>query len=203
MTVTLGELAVRFGCELRGDPAVTVDSVAALSQAGPAVGHLPRQSQVRRAARRTRARARSSSMRSRRPSSPVPGAGRRPIRTPLTRASRRCCIPIRRLNPGVHPTATVDAGRHASIRRRRSPRRRTSARARASARAASSVPACVIERGAVIGDDARFVARVFVGHRRGIRRALHRAAGRGRSAAMASASRRRRAPGSRCRRSAA
>ena len=35
MTVTLGELAVRFGCELRGDPAVTVDSVAALSQAGP------------------------------------------------------------------------------------------------------------------------------------------------------------------------
>src|SRR3982750_758517 len=35
MTMTLGELAVRFGCELRGDPAVTVDSVAALSQAGP------------------------------------------------------------------------------------------------------------------------------------------------------------------------
>ncbi|MBC8028117.1 MAG: UDP-3-O-(3-hydroxymyristoyl)glucosamine N-acyltransferase, partial [Steroidobacteraceae bacterium] len=35
MTVTLGELAVRFGCELRGDPAATVDTVAALSRAGP------------------------------------------------------------------------------------------------------------------------------------------------------------------------
>ncbi len=35
MTVTLGELAVRFGCELRGDPSITVDSVGALSQAGP------------------------------------------------------------------------------------------------------------------------------------------------------------------------
>ena len=35
MTVTLGDLAVRFGCELRGDPATIVDSVAALSQAGP------------------------------------------------------------------------------------------------------------------------------------------------------------------------
>ena len=33
--MTLGELAVRFGCELRGDPAAVVDSVAALSQAGP------------------------------------------------------------------------------------------------------------------------------------------------------------------------
>ena len=33
--MTLGELAVRFGCELRGDPAAIVDSVAALSQAGP------------------------------------------------------------------------------------------------------------------------------------------------------------------------
>jgi UDP-3-O-[3-hydroxymyristoyl] glucosamine N-acyltransferase len=35
MTVTLGELAVRFGCELRGDPAAMVDSVASLALAGP------------------------------------------------------------------------------------------------------------------------------------------------------------------------
>src|SRR6185436_2298323 len=33
MSVTLGELAVRFGCELRGDPTVAVETVAALSQA--------------------------------------------------------------------------------------------------------------------------------------------------------------------------
>ena len=41
MTVSLGELAVRFGCELRGNPQSIVDSVAALGQAhGRAVAFL-------------------------------------------------------------------------------------------------------------------------------------------------------------------
>ena len=35
MVVTLGELAVRFGCELRGDPLREVDSVATLADAHP------------------------------------------------------------------------------------------------------------------------------------------------------------------------
>ncbi|HVN41322.1 MAG TPA: LpxD N-terminal domain-containing protein, partial [Steroidobacteraceae bacterium] len=35
MPVRLAELAVRFGCELRGDPEITVDRVAALQDAGP------------------------------------------------------------------------------------------------------------------------------------------------------------------------
>ncbi len=34
MSIRLGELAVRFGCELRGDPDTEVDRVATLSQAG-------------------------------------------------------------------------------------------------------------------------------------------------------------------------
>src|SRR5262245_16850038 len=33
MSVSLGELAVRFGCELRGDPDVRVDSIASLGAA--------------------------------------------------------------------------------------------------------------------------------------------------------------------------
>src|SRR5690242_1601005 len=33
MGISLGELAVRFGCELRGDPDVRVDRVATLAQA--------------------------------------------------------------------------------------------------------------------------------------------------------------------------
>src|ERR1700735_1218913 len=33
MSVSLGELAVRFGCELHGDPYVRVDAVAALGDA--------------------------------------------------------------------------------------------------------------------------------------------------------------------------
>ncbi len=41
MTISLGELAVRFGCELRGDPAALVDSVATLGQAhGRAISFL-------------------------------------------------------------------------------------------------------------------------------------------------------------------
>src|SRR5690606_37199407 len=35
MSASLGELAVRFGCELRGDPDVRVDSVATLARAQP------------------------------------------------------------------------------------------------------------------------------------------------------------------------
>lgn len=35
MSIALGELAVRFGCTLRGDPDVRIESVASLSSAGP------------------------------------------------------------------------------------------------------------------------------------------------------------------------
>ncbi len=35
MVVTLGELAVRLGCELRGDPLCEIDSVATLAEAHP------------------------------------------------------------------------------------------------------------------------------------------------------------------------
>ena len=35
MSISLGELAVRFGCELHGDPGTRVDSVAALGRAHP------------------------------------------------------------------------------------------------------------------------------------------------------------------------
>ena len=35
MSTSLGDLAVRFGCELIGDPSATVDRVATLANAGP------------------------------------------------------------------------------------------------------------------------------------------------------------------------
>ena len=35
MSIALGELAVRFGCELRGDPDVQIEAVAPLGTAGP------------------------------------------------------------------------------------------------------------------------------------------------------------------------
>ena len=40
-TMTLGELAVKFGCELRGDPAQKVTRVASLQDIAPdAIGFL-------------------------------------------------------------------------------------------------------------------------------------------------------------------
>jgi UDP-3-O-[3-hydroxymyristoyl] glucosamine N-acyltransferase len=161
MTVTLGELAVRFGCELLGDPAATVDSVAALSQAGPrAVTFLANPKYVSQLAG-TRAGvvvldARSAS------SSPVPSLV---ASNPHATFARIASVlhPDPPLNAGAHSGATVSA--RASID--------ASSEIGAGAFIADDVrigarcfigPGSVVERGAVIGDDCRLVARVFVGH---------------------------------------
>jgi UDP-3-O-[3-hydroxymyristoyl] glucosamine N-acyltransferase len=161
MTVTLGELAVRFGCELRGDPAATVDSVAALSQAGPrAITFLANAKYVSQLAG-TRAGAVILDARSA-ASSPVPSLV---AANPHATFARIATIlhPDPPLTPGVHASATVHG----------------SARIDASSEIAANVvigadvrigarcylgPGTVVERGAVIGDDSRLVARAFIGH---------------------------------------
>jgi UDP-3-O-[3-hydroxymyristoyl] glucosamine N-acyltransferase len=161
MTVTLGELAVRFGCELRGDPAVTVDSVAALSQAGPrSISFLAHAKYVAQLAG-TRAGAVILDAKSA-ADSPSPVLI---VANPHATYARVATLlhPDPPLHPGVHPSATVEAtaildptaqiGAHAYV----------GEGARIGARCFIG-PASVIERHAVIGDDARFVARVFVGH---------------------------------------
>jgi UDP-3-O-[3-hydroxymyristoyl] glucosamine N-acyltransferase len=55
MVVTLGELAVRFGCELRGDPLREVDSVATLTDAHPRAVTFLAESRHRAALAQTRA----------------------------------------------------------------------------------------------------------------------------------------------------
>jgi UDP-3-O-[3-hydroxymyristoyl] glucosamine N-acyltransferase len=55
MVVTLGELAVRLGCELRGDPLLEVDSVATLADAHPRAVTFLAESRHRAALRQTRA----------------------------------------------------------------------------------------------------------------------------------------------------
>jgi UDP-3-O-[3-hydroxymyristoyl] glucosamine N-acyltransferase len=57
MTVTLGELAVRFGCELRGDPHCEIDSVATLADAHPRAVTFLAESRHRAALLQTRAAA--------------------------------------------------------------------------------------------------------------------------------------------------
>jgi UDP-3-O-[3-hydroxymyristoyl] glucosamine N-acyltransferase len=161
MTVTLGELAVRFGCELRGDPSVPVDSVAALSQAGPrAVSFLANPKYVAQLSG-TRAGAVILDARS---------AGVSPVASlvaanPHAMYARIATLlhPDPPLSPGIHPTASVAPG--ASVD--------PSAEIAAQASIGRDVhigarcyigPGCVVETGAGIGDDTRLIARVFIGH---------------------------------------
>jgi UDP-3-O-[3-hydroxymyristoyl] glucosamine N-acyltransferase len=160
MTVTLGELAVRFGCELRGDPDVQVDSVAPLSLAGPrAVSFLANPKYVSQLAA-TRAGAVIVDARTA-DGSPVAALV---AANPHATFARVAAVlhPDPPPSPGVHPLAAVasdavidstsEIGPHVSI----------GAGARIGARCFIG-PGCVIERGARVDDDTRFVARVHLG----------------------------------------
>jgi len=161
MSVTLGELAVRFGCELRGDPSVAVETVAALSQAdGRSVSFLANSKYVSQL-KETRAAAVILDARSA-DDSPVPALI---AANPHATFARVAALlhPDPPLNPGVHAQAAVAAS--AAIA--------SSAEVAAHAFVGEGVqvgarcfigPGCVLERGAVIGDDTRLMARVFVGH---------------------------------------
>jgi len=161
MTVTLGELAVRFGCELRGDPAVVVDTVGALSQAGPrSITFL---ANPRYAAQLADTRAAAVILDARSAgSSPVPVLV---ADNPHATYARVATLlhPEPPVEPGIHPTAVVMPGARIDA----------TAQICAHAYVADGVkigarcyigPGVTVERGAVIGDDTRFVARAFVGH---------------------------------------
>ena len=161
MTVTLGELAVRFGCELHGDPAVTVDSVAALSQAGPrSVSFLANPKYVAQLSG-TRAGAVIVDARSV-ASSPVPALV---VANPHATYARIATLlhPDPPLQAGVHPAAFVADGAILDPSAQICAHAYVGEGARIGKRCFIG-PGVVIERGAVIGDDSRLVARVYVGH---------------------------------------
>lgn len=161
MTVTLGELAVRFGCELLGDPAATVDSVAALSQAGPrAVSFLANPKYVAQLAD-TRAGAVVLDAKSA-ASSPVPSLI---AANPHATFARIAAVlhPDPPLNPGVQASAIVAGDAEIGAGTEVAAQAVIGAGARIGARCLIG-PGTVIERHAVIGDDCRLVARAYVGH---------------------------------------
>jgi UDP-3-O-[3-hydroxymyristoyl] glucosamine N-acyltransferase len=161
MAVTLGELAVRFGCELRGDPAATVDSVAALSQAGPrAVTFLANPKYV---AQLSGARAGVIILDAKSaPSSPVPSLV---AANPHATFARIAAVlhPDPPLNPGIHPSAAVAPDAQVDASAEIAAQACIGAGARIGARCHIG-PGAVVEHGAVIGDDSRLVARVYIGH---------------------------------------
>jgi len=161
MTVTLGELAVRFGCELRGDPASIVDSVGSLSRAGPrAISFLANPKYVAQL-QETRAGAVILDSTS---------AAQSPVATlvvanPHATFARVATLlhPEAPLNPGVHGAASVAPGAIVGDGSEVAAQAIIGARARVGARCYIG-PGSVIEADAVIGDDTRLVARVFIGH---------------------------------------
>jgi UDP-3-O-[3-hydroxymyristoyl] glucosamine N-acyltransferase len=161
MTVTLGELAVRFGCELRGDPAVTVDSVAGLSQAGPrSVSFLANLKYVTQLAG-TRAGAVILDAKSA-ASSPVPALV---VANPHATYARVATLlhPEPPLHPGVHALAVAEAGASIDASAQICAQAYVGEGARIGKRCFIG-PGVIVERGAVIGDDSRFVAGAYVGH---------------------------------------
>jgi len=162
MTVSLGELAVRFGCELRGDPAATVDSVAALSQAGPrAVSFLANPKYVAQLAD-TRAGAVILDARS-------AASARVPVlvaANPHATFARVATLlhPDPPLNPGVHPAATVSRAAQVDASSEIAAGAFVGDDARIGAGCYIG-PGSVVERGARIGEDCRLVARVVIGPR--------------------------------------
>jgi UDP-3-O-[3-hydroxymyristoyl] glucosamine N-acyltransferase len=159
--MTLGELAVRFGCELRGDPAATVDSVAALSTAGPgSISFLANPKYVAQLAG-TRAGAVILDAKSA-ASSPVPVLI---AANPHATYARVATLlhPDPKLAAGVHPAAHVEAGATIDPSSQICAQAFVGEGARIGARCFVG-PGVVIERGAVLGDDSRLAARVFVGH---------------------------------------
>jgi UDP-3-O-[3-hydroxymyristoyl] glucosamine N-acyltransferase len=161
MTVTLGELAVRFGCELRGDPDAEVDSVGALSQAGPrAVTFLANPKYVSQLTG-TRAGAVILDAKSA-VSAPVAALI---VANPHATYARVATLlhPEPPLNPGAHVTASVAPDAQLDATAEIAAQVSVGAGARIGARCYIG-PGSVIESGAVIGEDSRLVARVFVGH---------------------------------------
>jgi UDP-3-O-[3-hydroxymyristoyl] glucosamine N-acyltransferase len=162
MTVTLGELAVRFGCELRGDPAAVVDTVAALSQAGPrSITFLANPKYTAQLAE-TRAGAVILDSKSA-AASPVPVLI---ASNPHATYARIATLlhPEPPLQPGVHPAAVVDHGAIVDPSAQVCAQAYVGEGAKVGARCFIG-PGVIIERGAVIGEDSRFVARLYVGPR--------------------------------------
>jgi UDP-3-O-[3-hydroxymyristoyl] glucosamine N-acyltransferase len=160
MAVTLGELAVRFGGELRGDPAATVDTVAALSQAGPrAISFLANPKYVAQL-KDTRAGAVILDAKSA-TSSPVPSLV---VANPHATYARIATLlhPDPPLRPGIHVKSHVEHSATVDRSTEVGPQVAIGADVRIGARCYIG-PGTVIEHGAVIGDDARLVARVFIG----------------------------------------
>ncbi len=155
----LGELAVRFGCELRGDPDIEIDCVASLAAATPNSISFLANPRHRLQLRETQAGAVIVAA-SAAADSPVPV---------LVSENPHACFarvaallhPSPLLPPGRDPTAVIAADAVIDASAHIGPQCVIGAGARIGPRAVLG-PACIVGAGAVLGADVRLVARVTV-----------------------------------------
>lgn len=160
MTISLGELAVRFGCELRGDPATLVDSVSTLGQAHPrAVAFL---ADARHRAQLAATRAAAVVLA--RDFAPLCPVGALVTDNPRALFARIAAVlhPPEQPSPGVHPTAAVAADARIDPTAHVGPLTVVGARAVVAARAVIG-PQCLLDADVRIEEDARLVGRVTLG----------------------------------------
>jgi UDP-3-O-[3-hydroxymyristoyl] glucosamine N-acyltransferase len=160
MSVSLGELAVRFGCELRGDPDARVERVATLGNAdGQALAFLanPRY-------RAQLAATRAGAVVLRPQEATACGAALLLCADPYATYARIATLlhPPPPLAPGVHPTALIAPGARIDPSAEIGPYSVIAERVIVGARACIG-PHCQLGAGANLAPDVRLVARVTLG----------------------------------------
>jgi UDP-3-O-[3-hydroxymyristoyl] glucosamine N-acyltransferase len=161
MSISLGELAVRFGCTLQGDPDVRVDRIAALERATPDALAFLANPKLRRHLANTQAGAVVLDPKL---------AAECPV--PALLASNPHAT-FARMASVLHPPAAAPAGRHATAFVDATAQVDPSAAIGAQAFVAAGVkigaravigPGCVVLDGSTIGADTRLVANVTLCH---------------------------------------
>ena len=160
MSVSLGELAVRFGCELRGDPDVRVEHVATLVNAdGQALAFLanPRY-------RAQLAETRAGAVVLRPQEAAACGAALLLCANPYATYARIATLlhPPPPLAPGVHPTALIAAGARIDPSAEVGAYSVIAERAIVGARVCIG-PHCQLGAGVTLAPDVRLVGRVTLG----------------------------------------
>src|SRR5689334_15803428 len=172
MSVSLGELAVRFGCELRGDPDVRIERVATLGNAAPGSLAFLANPRYRAQLAHTRASAVVLSQTAADECRTAMLVSHNPYATYARVAS--ILHPDAPPEPGIHPSAVVAAGARIDPSAQIGAFAAVGSGACIGARALIG-PHCVLGADAVVADDARLIARVTLGEgvQIGLRSILH------------------------------
>jgi UDP-3-O-[3-hydroxymyristoyl] glucosamine N-acyltransferase len=161
MGIALGELAVRFGCELSGDPDALVDHVAPLSSAGP--GALSFLANPRLASQLAGTRATAVVLEAHSAAACPVAALITPNPHALFARIAGLIHPPPPLRPGIHPTALIDASARIDAGCEIAPHAIIGPGAAIGARCLIG-PACLIGEGVHVGADCRLLARVTLEH---------------------------------------